>query len=342
MTFSSAQELPGLAGLEELLDTATAAAEPPVRRLIAHALPGGKRLRPALVALAAGLYPHDPAEVTRVAAAIELIHLASLIHDDVLDNAATRRSRPSLHHLCGPVPAVLTGDYLFATAFGLLAGTRKSILRVLTGAIRTMCEGEILELTAQNFDEEDYFNHITKKTAALLDAACRCGGMLCGAKGPELAGLSRYGIHLGCAFQLVDDLLDLAGRSEMLGKPCLQDLRRGIPTLPVLHFLKISPRAAYWQEQLRRGGLSVEQGRELVNQARELGCFAYARRAAEKRVEQALAALEGLPAGRARDGLTAVARRVLKPLGWLDDAGTAQQSAKLEQGAGTALGALQH
>ncbi|WP_066666954.1 polyprenyl synthetase family protein [Desulfotomaculum copahuensis] len=341
MTFSLAPELPQPAGLEELLDNATASAEPLVQQLIAHSLPGGKRLRPALVAITAGFYPADPAEVTRVAAAVELIHLASLVHDDVLDNAATRRSRPALHRLCGAVPAVLTGDYLFATAFGLLADTKKGILRIITRAIRTMCEGEIQELSVVNFCEEAYFAHIAKKTAALIDVACQSGGILCGMKRTQLVRLSRYGTHLGCAFQVVDDLLDLAGRSELLGKPCLQDLSQGILTLPVLHFLEVSPRAGQWKEKLRRGGLTADQGRELVAQARELGCLEYAGQAAQKQVRLAQEALEGLPAGKARDSLAMVAQKVLFPLHLLDHTGPAQAGAQPEQAASPPVPALQ-
>ena len=327
MTFGYVQ-LPDPEELEELLRAATVSRVPAVRDSLAHALTGGKRLRAALVSVSAGFAAPDRSAVAKVSAAMELIHLASLIHDDLIDEAAFRRARPSLYRLFGRVPAVLTGDYLFASAFNLIIDLPKSILQIVTRTIRAMCEGEIAELGAKDFSLPGYFARVRKKTASLIVASCRSGGILAGLKGEQLKGLEKYALNLGTAFQIVDDLLDLAGRPELLGKPCLQDLTKGIPTLPVIHYLHTHAEGPAWKEKLARGGLSGEEARELAGRLIAAGCVHYALEVIFWKIRLAVESLEPLPAGRAREDLGRIARGILTPLANLNDPGPAQEAAE--------------
>jgi geranylgeranyl pyrophosphate synthase len=301
------------AEIKAVLNEAVATPDPRLQRLLNHALTGGKGLRPTLVLLCARFGIHDTLEARQVAVAIELIHLASLIHDDVLDGATVRRSLPALHCLYGTVPAVLTGDYLFATAFGLLARSKKAVLTTVTEAIRSMCCGEIQQLTAAGPDINSYFTYIGQKTAALFSAACRCGGILCRLKRPQQNYLARFGWHLGLAYQIIDDYLDLFGSAARMGKPNRQDLARGILTLPVLRFLELSPEAAPWQEKINRGLTAVEI-EELTAAARQLKCDEYTAATAGEQITLALEALDKLPANPVQEELALLAARTLDPL----------------------------
>lgn len=327
MTFGYVQ-LPDLEELEELLSLATASRVCALQRVLAHALTGGKRFRAALVATAAGFASPDPRAVARAAAAMELIHLASLIHDDIIDEAAFRRARPSLYRLFGRVPAVLTGDYLFASAFNLIIDLPKSILKIVTRAIRFMCEGEIAELGEKNFDVEAYFDRVRKKTASLIVASCQCGGILGNLRGAELQQLEKYALNLGIVFQIIDDILDLTGSPELIGKPSLQDLNKGIVTLPVIHFLNTSEEGSAWREKLARGGLSPEEARELAGRLASGGSLHYACKVVFLKIKLALGALEFLPAGRARENLREIAWGLLTPLRNLNYPDPAEELAK--------------
>ncbi|MGI9953052.1 polyprenyl synthetase family protein [Moorellaceae bacterium AZ2] len=315
--------------LEEFIWKTVATETPPVRQLLAHVLSGGKGLRPTLVRLCAQFGPHDPGEVNRVAAAIELVHVASLIHDDILDGATTRRHRPALHCLYGALPAVLVGDYLFATAFGLLAQGPRAALEAVTAAIRAMCAGEIQQRLTSPITEQAYFEFIGKKTAALISAACRCGGILAGLKPAQQEALACFGWHLGTAYQLMDDLLDLLGRPEEAGKPCRQDLSQGLITLPILRFLQFSSDEDLWLEKISRG-LAPEEAEEIIEAARVQGCCEYARERAREQINMALANLTNLPSCPAEKELVWLAVQILDKLGELNCAGPAQEDTEPE------------
>jgi heptaprenyl diphosphate synthase len=202
---------------------------------------GGKRLRPLLVILCSGI--DDPAyqPLIDLAAAAELIHTASLIHDDIIDQAVTRRDVPTLNHLQGNHTAVLAGDFLFATAFGLLERSHcPGVLTLMTDAIRDMCQGEIEQKDALfqfSVTEEMYLGRIEKKTASLLAACCSAGALVGGLAPDAVTSLAAYGRNLGLCFQITDDLLDFTGDSNTLGKPAGSDLAQGIMTLPVIYLL---------------------------------------------------------------------------------------------------------
>lgn len=255
--------LPVLQEIEEKIRQVAAAPDNPccselTRRLIQA---GGKRLRPLLVVLSSGINCAAGREpVIDVAVAAELIHTASLIHDDILDSAGVRRGVPTINSLRGNHAAVLAGDYLFATAFGLLAGKRTSpALPLMSEAIRAMCEGEIAEtysLFRTDLTEDEYLSHIEQKTASLLGACCGAGALVGGAAPETAAALVSYGRYLGLAFQIVDDLLDFISDEETLGKPAGSDLTQGIVTLPVIYLLRESVQSAALEEIITRGNYS--------------------------------------------------------------------------------------
>lgn len=197
----------------------------------------GKRVRPTLVVLSASLGAADSRELVDVASAIELVHLASLIHDDIIDDSGVRRGKPTIDRLWGNLVAVLAGDFVFASAFGLLASRQAYALSVLADAVKTMCEGEIEQsLSAESSDPDEgaYLSSIGKKTASLMGACCQIGAHLAGAPSEQVAAMKEYGLNLGYAFQIVDDLLDIWGSEGKTGKPVGLDLRRGLSTLPVI------------------------------------------------------------------------------------------------------------
>ena len=206
---------------------------------------GGKRLRPALVLLASKFYPADADKVTSLAAAVETLHTATLIHDDLIDNAFLRRGNPTLNTLWNSAATVLTGDYLFARAAAFAAETESvRVVSIFSQTLMTICNGELNQIFGSDqgqLTREYYYQRIYSKTASLFAASTETGAILSGAAEPEVQALRDYGYNLGMAFQIVDDVLDFAGSEGELGKPIGSDLRQGIVTLPVIHFLEAHP-----------------------------------------------------------------------------------------------------
>ena len=204
----------------------------------------GKLIRPRLVLLSSSLFGEINERIIDVAVAIECIHIASLVHDDIVDGACLRRGIPTINYLFNSQAAVLAGDHLFATAFEVLAHHRLSdILSEVTRAIRRMCAGEIsqdLNLFNIHLSENDYLKHIFGKTASLFGAACRCGALAAGASPQETYQIGRFGEYMGYAYQIADDVMDFCGDQTVLGKPCGGDLKNGVITLPVIRALAVS------------------------------------------------------------------------------------------------------
>src|SRR5437867_6443984 len=216
---------------------------------------GGKRVRPALTILANHAVGGDGSNQSsiRLATVMEFLHTATLVHDDVIDKAATRRNRPSINSEFGNQTAVLMGDWLYMSAFETsLAERSLPILDILTAVTRKMTEGELLQLTLlgrTDISEEQYFDVIARKTAYLFSACCETGSLLGGANLEIQNRLRDYGMNLGIAFQLADDLLDFVASEEALGKPAGADLLEGKVSLPVVFLLQRKPemRAAVHQ-----------------------------------------------------------------------------------------------
>lgn len=206
----------------------------------------GKMLRPTLV-LMSGLASGGPgvrlSEAHRVVASVvEMVHMATLVHDDILDNAVVRRHGTTVNHLCGNETAVMLGDYLISHAYNLCCSLNQPMIsRVIAQATNTVCEGELLQLANRNnwaLDEPTYFKIIRRKTASLCGTCCQLGASLVSAPPQIIERLAEYGEKLGIAFQIIDDLLDLVGAQQTVGKTLGRDLRKGKLTLPLIHCLR--------------------------------------------------------------------------------------------------------
>ena len=269
---------------------------------------GGKRLRPALAIFCAASVGAANESVLRTAAAIEMTHLATLYHDDVIDEADTRRGVPSANDRWGNKVAILAGDYLFARASHIAAEVGGEVPGVLADAIAQVVTGQVTELRS-TYDAkrsfEAYIETIDGKTASLIDASARLGATLGGGSLEQIASLRRFGRAFGFAFQVADDLLDLAATAEALGKPPGTDLREGVYTLPVIFAAEAEPEL---YSLLGTPEVDVDEVRSIVITS---GGFERARATAVGYEEDALRALAELPAGEARSTLEKIARLVV-------------------------------
>jgi octaprenyl-diphosphate synthase len=274
---------------------------------------GGKRLRPLITVAAARLVGDRGENALKLAAAVEFIHTATLLHDDVVDSSQLRRGKVAAHLIWGAPSSVLVGDFLFARAFELMVETgAMPALEILARASRVIAEGEVLQLTRAhdlNLSQATYLEIINAKTAELFAAAAEAGAVSGGANQAQAAALRAYGQNLGLAFQLADDALDYGGATETLGKNAGDDFREGKATLPLLLAIARSgPREAdFWERAIGR----KEQTESDFRRARELIVGAGALEAtldlAAEFAETAKASLSLFPAGEWRDALRALA-----------------------------------
>jgi octaprenyl-diphosphate synthase len=280
---------------------------------------GGKRLRPAFVSLSAkatGL-PYDPARARLLGACMEMIHMATLIHDDVIDHADTRRGRATASSVFGNTGSILTGDVLLSKAMSILAQDGDiQIIRKVSDAVVEMAEGEVRELELRGIyevSEMDHLQVLRMKTAAFIESCCEVGALLAGADEDQRAALGAYGHQVGLAFQIIDDLLDYRGSAERTGKPLAIDYREGCATLPLI---RLSSKLAPDEKELVRkhfgNGASEEDIRWLVGCMRERGAFDEVEQAARGHLDRAVVALERLPDTDARALLGAVADFILR------------------------------
>ncbi len=277
----------------------------------------GKRLRPALCLLAGRCFGPVGDVHHKLGAVVELIHTATLVHDDVLDSADRRRGSETVNRRWGNKTAILLGDYIFSSAFALSAGLRNPLAsRYLSWITGIVCQGEILQiLQSGNLDieEEVYFDVIEKKTAFLFSAAARVGADYQEAGEDAVRALADYGMRLGTAFQIVDDCLDLDGDEASVGKSLGTDALQGKATLPVIHFLRTAePDARERLRSLIRGYAEHGARDELRVLLTESGSLAYARGRAGALVEEAIRSLRFVPEGPARDVLERLARYSLE------------------------------
>jgi octaprenyl-diphosphate synthase len=311
---------PDLDAVEARLDGAIGSDVKTLSTLTAHILrAGGKRLRPAMVALSARAYQPDIAQkrIATIGAAVELIHMASLVHDDVVDNTATRRGKPTANALFDNSVAVISGDYILARAFRMLAEDGDVRLsRIIADITVTMSEGEVLEIAAGGRHElpmAEYLEILRKKTAVFLEGCCRCGAVLAEADERTENALAQYGCRLGMAFQLADDLLDYIGDPMITGKPRGSDLRDGRATMPFLLALQDANPAEREQLLTAFGDPSLDDAVVLhictVIAAHD--GFDRTRAFAQEQVELADASIVVLPPSPARDCFRALTSYVV-------------------------------
>lgn len=280
----------------------------------------GKMLRPMLVlvsGMASGLREVNEAHIT-IGAVIEMIHVATLVHDDVLDDAEVRRGSATVNHMHGTEVSVILGDYLISKSFHLCSqlDTQAAALRVGEVTSR-VCEGELLQLAHRGdfaLDERTYFEIIGGKTACLIGLACEMGAQFSGADDETIRGLGEFGTRVGLAFQITDDLLDLVGDEETVGKSLGKDIEKGKLTLPMIHHLASldARERGVIVESLSRGGAGDAGARRaLIERLHRTGSVAYARARAGELIGEAKALLGGLEESGARAYLLDAADAVL-------------------------------
>ena len=260
---------------------------------------GGKRLRPALVLLSAGVFGKIETRHHELAAVVEFIHTATLLHDDVVDESALRRGRATANTLFGNAASVLVGDFVYSRAFQMMVGVQNMrVMDILAEATNIIAEGEVLQLLNINdadISDDDYLRVIHYKTAKLFEAATRLGAVICQASTEDENAMAEYGMRLGTAFQLIDDVLDLSGNSEDIGKNLGDDIAEGKPTLPLLYAMRHGDAK---QNQLIRH--AIEQGgledfSAIIQAVEKTGALDYVRNIAKQEAELACKAIQHLP-----------------------------------------------
>ena len=260
---------------------------------------GGKRLRPALVLLSAGVFGKIETRHHELAAVVEFIHTATLLHDDVVDESALRRGRATANTLFGNAASVLVGDFVYSRAFQMMVGVQNMrVMDILAEATNIIAEGEVLQLLNINdadISDDDYLRVIHYKTAKLFEAATRLGAVICQASTDDENAMAEYGMRLGTAFQLIDDVLDLSGNSEDIGKNLGDDIAEGKPTLPLLYAMRHgdAKQSQLIRHAIEQGGL--EDFSAIMQAVEETGALDYVRNIAKQEAELACKAIQHLP-----------------------------------------------
>lgn len=310
-----AQVAADVAAVEAELQARTKSASPVVEEVGKHTLAaGGKRLRPAFVSLAARAIgtEYDSARIALLGACMEMIHMATLVHDDVIDHSATRRGKATAGAMFGGTAAILAGDALLAKAMTMLAEDGDlRIIRAVAKSVEEMAEGEVMELGARfEFDlsEADHLEILRKKTAAFIQTCLEVGGLVAGAGEKELDALRRYGEAVGMAFQIVDDLLDYRGDGAKVGKPKAIDFREGCATLPLIYLRPMLTDHEREVAKMKFGSGVTDDELSMISEWMRLrGAFAQAESLAQEYLEEAQRALEDLAQSPTLDLLAAAA-----------------------------------
>lgn len=273
---------------------------------------GGKRIRPMIAVLAARALGYEGNKHVTVAALIEFIHTATLLHDDVVDESDMRRGKATANAAFGNAASVLVGDFIYTRAFQMMTSLESlRVLALMSEAVNVIAEGEVLQLMNvhdPDISEESYMRVIYSKTARLFEAAAQSSAILSGASAEQEQALQDYGRYLGTAFQLIDDLLDYSADGSTLGKNTGDDLNEGKPTLPLLHAMHNGDDV---QRDMIRGAIEQGNGRHLLEPVlqamQQCGSLEYTRKRAEEEADKAIAALQVLPASEHRTALEGLA-----------------------------------
>ena len=272
---------------------------------------GGKRIRPTLVLLMANAWGYRGEDHYKLAAVVEFIHTATLLHDDVVDESELRRGRQTANAMFGNAASVLVGDFVYSRAFQMMVSVNSMrVMQILADATNVIAEGEVLQLMNMHdpdVTEERYLQVIRSKTAKLFEAATELGSLLAGAPESSIAAAAEYGRCLGTAFQLIDDVLDYSGNSADIGKNVGDDLREGKPTLPLIYLMQ---HGTPQQRELVRNCIATGDEAhfdEVLNAITTSGALQYTREQAAMTRDRAKASLAPLPAGPYKDALLALA-----------------------------------
>jgi octaprenyl-diphosphate synthase len=268
---------------------------------------GGKRIRPVLVLLMANAYTYGGSHHHTLAAVIEFIHTATLLHDDVVDESSLRRGRQTANALFGNAASVLVGDFVYSRAFQMMVSVgNMRVMEILADATNVIAEGEVLQLLNMHdpdVTEASYLQVIRSKTAKLFEAAAQLGALIAGAPEAEIEAAAEYGRSLGTAFQLIDDVLDYSGNATDIGKNVGDDLREGKPTLPLIYLMQNGT-----QDQQALVRACIENGDEqhfdeILTAITSSGALDYTKRKAEQAAQRASASIAGLPHSQFKDSL---------------------------------------
>jgi heptaprenyl diphosphate synthase len=270
-----------------------------INRIISYLLDNsGKMIRPKLVTMSSSLYPHDPIKVRDIAVAVEMIHMASLVHDDIIDHALMRRGRESINGKWGNQAGVLTGDYLFASAFKLI--NYHGLLEIMdniTETIQIMCSGEISQMYMAynvNITEADYYDKTFRKTACLFASSCKTGAMVSSMPIGEIMIMEQFGQCLGNAYQIIDDVLDFVSDSDLLGKPVGNDLLQGNITLPVIYALQTNY-GPWLRTAIQGKKINHQKMQKVISILRDTGAFEYSLNRSREFLSQGTKLLHSLP-----------------------------------------------
>ncbi len=272
---------------------------------------GGKRLRPALVLLSAGVFGEIKAQHHTLAAVVEFIHTATLLHDDVVDESSMRRGRATANTMFGNAASVLVGDFVYSRAFQMMVSVQNMrVMEILAEATNIIAEGEVLQLLNihdADVTDEAYLQVIHYKTAKLFEAATRLGAIINNASAKDEAAMAEYGMRLGTAFQLIDDVLDLSGDSSDIGKNLGDDIAEGKPTLPLLYAMRKGndTQRALIRKTIEQGGL--EDFSAIIQAVKDTGALDYVRDVAKNEAELACRAIAHLPSNQYREAMVALA-----------------------------------
>jgi octaprenyl-diphosphate synthase len=272
---------------------------------------GGKRLRPLMVLLSARAMGYSGKQHLDLSAVIEFIHTATLLHDDVVDASELRRGRETANTVWGNEASVLVGDFLYSRSFEMMVEIRNMrIMEIMAGATNVIAEGEVMQLLNSNdadTTEERYLDVIHCKTAKLFEAAAQVGAILSGCGREQEQAMAAYGMHLGAAFQLIDDVLDYSASAELIGKNIGDDLAAGKPTLPLIHAMRVGTpeQIAVIRHAIEHGGL--DDIARVLEAIESTDALAYTARSAQVEARKAAESLDPIPASPYKDALYALA-----------------------------------
>lgn len=297
--------------IEKELEGSLDSASPIIRQASLHLLrAGGKRIRPIFVLLASEFGHFSLQEVSKVAVSLELVHMASLVHDDVIDDSDMRRGLETVKAKWDNRIAMYAGDYIFSRALVSIAEIEiPAVHQLLAKTMLEICEGEIIQIEHQreyNQTVRDYLRRIKRKTALLLSSSCELGALVSGADASVVRKLSRFGYFAGMSFQITDDILDITSTDKKLGKPAGSDLLNGHLTLPIF-YIKDHPKFQPYMVQAFNGTLTEQSREEMLTYIRKSGAIEKAEAVSDLYLRKALDEISSLPAGNAKKALKQIA-----------------------------------
>lgn len=301
--------------VEERMRAQSDGHHPAVGAALHHLLSsGGKRIRVVVTLLTGKMLGADPDKLVTLAAAIESLHTATLVHDDFIDGAMIRRGLPTLNAQWSPAATVLTGDFIFAKAAKLAADTGSvDVMRIFAETLATIVNGEITQLFSSKWvaNREDYYRRIYAKTASLFEASATTAAILSNASEHVVSAVRQYGYEIGIAFQIIDDILDFTSEQTTMGKPVASDLRQGLITLPILYYLEIHPNDLDMRNILDSNFCDENCLGRLLTSIRESGAIESSLKEARQSVQRGLDVLGKLPESQERIALEDLARYII-------------------------------